>query len=53
MDLLPGYHWQVRRRDIPVDAGDVVDAGPPPISVHGVETDEVFLSMACHLCWSS
>lgn len=53
MDLLSSYERQMRRRDVAVDAGDVMDAGPPPISVHGIETDEVLLSMACHLRWSS
>lgn len=51
MDLLAGYRRQMSRRDFAaVDTGDVMDAGPPPVSVDGVQTNEVFLGMACHLC---
>ena len=38
--------------DVPVgNAGDVVDAGTPPVLVHGIETDEVLLRVAGHLRW--
>lgn len=53
MYILAVHQRHVSRRDFPIDARDVVDARPPPISVHGVQTDEVLLSMARDLRRSS
>ena len=44
--------WLVRRSIATIDAGDVMDAWSPSISVDGVQSNEVFLGMAGHLCWS-
>lgn len=53
MYILAGYQRHMIRWNFSIDAGDVMDTRPPPISVHGVQTDEILLSMASHLCWSS
>lgn len=53
MYILAGYQRHVIRRNFSIDAGDVMDARPPPISVHGVQTDEILLSVASHLRRSS
>ena len=36
-----------------VNTGDIMNAWSPSIFVHWVQTNEVLLSMACHLCWRS
>lgn len=45
--------WTLGHRNISaVDTGDVVDARPPSVFVHRIESNEILLSMASHLGWS-
>ena len=44
-------NWSLGCRNISVaNTSDVVNARSPPIFVHWVQTNEVLLCMACHLC---
>lgn len=46
-------NWKLRPGNIYcVDIGDIVDAGPPPVFVHRIQTNEILLGMAGHLCRS-
>lgn len=49
--LLAG-NWDLMRRNIAiVDAGNIMYAGSSSISVHGVQSNEILLRVARHLCW--